>query len=174
MCEAVEQLDPAQQVEEAYKKVHDGQWGWRALRLLAKKSPYFFTYGNAPIGTLPKYLTTMLKKHYPEWDKSKAKEEAGEAEEGKAAVTPTGLTEDHLAKLAKNLGDGWPKLAPKLGQTKADIEAFQKEEAEDDEAKRGLLMLKKWVKEEGEGATKDEIQYILEGLKMESVLEGVF
>ena len=68
------------QVEETYRKVHDGQWGWRALRLLAKKSPYFFTYGNAPIGTLPKYLTTMLKKHYPEWDKSKT--ESGSAKAG--------------------------------------------------------------------------------------------
>ena len=169
LSEAVEQLDPAQQVEETYRKVHDGQWGWRALRLLAKKSPYFFTYGNAPIGTLPKYLTTMLKKHYPEWDKSKAKA----AEDGaSAASAPVALTEDHLGKLAKNLGGDWPKLAPKLGQTKADIEAFQKEESE--ESNQGLLMLKKWVKEEGEGATKDEIQYILEGLKMESVLEGVF
>merc|ERR1712029_967745 len=112
LSEAVEQLDPAQQVEEAYRKVHDGQWGWRALRLLAKKSPYFFTYGNAPIGTLPKYLTT-----------------------------------------------------------KADVEAYQKEHSEP--AKRGLAMLKKWVKEEGEGATRDEIQYILEGLKLEAAMDGV-
>ena len=146
LAEAVEQLDPAQQVEETYRKVHDGQWGWRALRLLAKKSPYFFTYGNAPIGTLPKYLTTMLKKHYPEWDKSKAKEtEEGAAGAEAAASAPVALTEDHLAKLAKNLADGWVKLAPKLGQTKADIEAFQKEETEED--KRALLMLKKWAKE---------------------------
>jgi len=175
LSEAVEQLDPAQQVEETYRKVHDGQWGWRALRLLAKKSPYFFTYGNAPIGTLPKYLTTMLKKHYPEWDKSKT--ESGSAKEGDTSKDegstsgPVPLTEGHLEKLAANLGGDWTKLIPKLGLTKADLEAFQKEP---EEAKRGLAMLKKWAKEEGEGATKDEIQYVLEGLKMEVVLEGVF
>ena len=44
--EAIEQLDPSNQIESDYKKVNDGQWGWRALRLLAKKSPHFFTYGE--------------------------------------------------------------------------------------------------------------------------------
>ena len=41
-------------------------------------------------------------------------------------------------------------------------------------SQRALLMLKQWVKTDGEAATRDEIQYILEGLKMESVMEGVF
>ena len=40
-------------IEDEYKIVNDGQWGWRALRLLAKKSPNFFTYGNNPIAKLP-------------------------------------------------------------------------------------------------------------------------
>jgi hypothetical protein len=42
--------------------VNDGAWGWRALRLLSKKSPYFFTFGNNPIAKLPDYLEQMLKK----------------------------------------------------------------------------------------------------------------
>ena len=45
--------------------MNDGQWGWRALRLLAKKSPHFFTYGNNPIGKLNEYLETMLRKMSP-------------------------------------------------------------------------------------------------------------
>jgi len=44
------------------RKVNDGQWGWRALRLLAKKTPHFFTYGNNPIAKLPDYLESMLKR----------------------------------------------------------------------------------------------------------------
>jgi len=185
LSEAVEQLDPAQQVEESYRKVNDGQWGWRALRLLSKTSPYFFTYGNAPIGTLPKYLTTMLKKHYPDWD-SKSKAEAAAAAEGanKEALNtskdesggdgkPATLSEEQLEKLAKNLAEkDWTKLAPKLGQGKTELDSYTKEESED--SQRALLMLKQWVKTDGEAATRDEIQYILEGLKMESVLEGVF
>ena len=39
---------------------------------------------------------------------------------------------------------------------------------------RGELMLTKWLEIEGEGATKEEITYILEGLKMSKALEGVF
>ena len=45
-----------------FRKIFDGSWGWRALRLMAKKSPHFFTYGNHPIGKLPEYLDQMLKK----------------------------------------------------------------------------------------------------------------
>ena len=58
---AIEELNPANQVEEEFRKVNNGSWGWRALRLLAKKSPHFFTYGNNPIAKLPDYLETMLR-----------------------------------------------------------------------------------------------------------------
>ena len=196
LSEAVEQLDPANQVEEDYRKVHDGQWGWRALRLLAKKSPFFFTYGNNPIGTLPKYLTAMLKKHHPDWDSTKG---GNVKDDSVNTSTPSAVqcTEENLAKIAANLEDQWQKLVPKLGQTSADIASYQKEETEEASKsfffdlytfegvpfakifslvflERALLMLRKWAKDEGDGATKDELQYILEGLKMESALEGVF
>lgn len=39
---------------------------------------------------------------------------------------------------------------------------------------KALLMLNKWTEIEGDGATKDEIIYILEGLKMKEAFEGVF
>ncbi|KAF2352225.1 Death domain, partial [Trinorchestia longiramus] len=42
--------------------VHDSDFGWRGLRLLACRSPHFFTQSTAPIATLPEYLTTMIKK----------------------------------------------------------------------------------------------------------------
>ena len=35
-------------------------------------------------------------------------------------------------------------------------------------------MLTKWLEMEKDGATKEEITYILEGLKMSKALEGVF
>ena len=34
-------------------------------------------------------------------------------------------------------------------------------------------MLKKWKETEGEGATHDELLYILEGLKMRELAEGM-
>ncbi|CAG9560980.1 unnamed protein product [Danaus chrysippus] len=39
-----------------------GGWGWRALRLLARRSPHFFVHTNNPIGRLPDYLDDMVKK----------------------------------------------------------------------------------------------------------------
>ncbi|XP_067000239.1 THO complex subunit 1 isoform X2 [Anabrus simplex] len=60
--EAIEQTDPNAMVEEEYKRVNDGNFGWRALRLLARRSPHFFTHSNNPINKLPEYLETMIKK----------------------------------------------------------------------------------------------------------------
>ena len=34
--EAIEQLDPANGIEDEYKKVNNGEWGWRALRLMSR------------------------------------------------------------------------------------------------------------------------------------------
>lgn len=42
--------------------VNDSNFGWRGLRLLACRSPHFFTHSASPIATLPEYLTTMIKK----------------------------------------------------------------------------------------------------------------
>ena len=45
-----------------YRKVNDGAFGWRALRLMARRSPHFFTHSNNNIYKLPEYLETMIKK----------------------------------------------------------------------------------------------------------------
>nr|CAG4641545.1 EOG090X0324 [Eurycercus lamellatus] len=58
--EAIEQLDPS--VEAQYKRVNEANFGWRALRLLSRRSSHFFTHGNTPITRLPDYLETHVKK----------------------------------------------------------------------------------------------------------------
>ncbi|XP_046459748.1 THO complex subunit 1-like isoform X1 [Daphnia pulex] len=58
--EAIEQLDPS--VESQYKRVSEANFGWRALRLLARRSLHFFTHGNTPITRLPDYLETHVRK----------------------------------------------------------------------------------------------------------------
>ncbi|XP_034250711.1 THO complex subunit 1 isoform X2 [Thrips palmi] len=60
--EAIEQTDPSAMVEDSYKKTNDGNFGWRALRLLARRSPHFFTLSSNNITKLPEYLETMIKK----------------------------------------------------------------------------------------------------------------
>lgn len=42
--------------------MNDGNFGWRALRLLARKSPHFFAQSNNPIHKLSEYLENMIKK----------------------------------------------------------------------------------------------------------------
>lgn len=44
----------------ARKRTACGGWGWRALRLLARRSPHFFVHTNNPIGRLPDYLDSMV------------------------------------------------------------------------------------------------------------------
>lgn len=44
------------------RRTADGAWGWRALRLLARRSPHFFIHTNTPIGRLPDYLADMVKR----------------------------------------------------------------------------------------------------------------
>lgn len=45
-----------------FRKVNDGNFGWRALRLLARKSPHFFAQSNNPIHKLSEYLENMIRK----------------------------------------------------------------------------------------------------------------
>ncbi|KPJ02108.1 THO complex subunit 1 [Papilio xuthus] len=44
------------------RRTTSGGWGWRALRLLARRSPHFFVHTNNPIGRLPDYLDDMVKR----------------------------------------------------------------------------------------------------------------
>uniref|UniRef100_T1JGG4 Death domain-containing protein n=1 Tax=Strigamia maritima TaxID=126957 RepID=T1JGG4_STRMM len=44
------------------KKKYDGNHAWRALRLLSRRSPDFFTSSNQPIRELGLYLQTMIKR----------------------------------------------------------------------------------------------------------------
>ncbi|KAK1136657.1 hypothetical protein K0M31_001201 [Melipona bicolor] len=54
------QLDPNVMVEDEYKEVNDGNFGWRALRLLARCSLHFLF--AEIILLLPEYLETTIKK----------------------------------------------------------------------------------------------------------------
>ncbi len=115
--------------------MNDGQWGWRALRLLAKKSPHFFTYGNNPIARLPEYLETMLKKMSGANPSSAASNTSSASvasngttdKDGKEDEKPELVTEAQIEKLAENLGDKWKKLIPKLAFSKDDQAKFEAE-----------------------------------------------
>ena len=42
--------------------INNGDYGWRSLRLLARRSPYFFAAAQKIPNSLPDYLDTILKK----------------------------------------------------------------------------------------------------------------
>jgi len=81
------------------------------------------------------------------------------------------VTDDQVVELAKRLSSHWKKLAPKLGITEDKMTEISGEE--DGEA-ACLALLQAWVEMEADGATKEEIMYILEGLKLSTIVEGVF
>ncbi|XP_045450663.1 THO complex subunit 1 [Melitaea cinxia] len=59
-----------------------GGWGWRALRLLARRSPHFFVHTNNPIGRLPDYLDDMVKRITREAAANAANNTNGDASSG--------------------------------------------------------------------------------------------
>jgi len=184
--EAIEQLDPKNGIEDTYKKVNNGEWGWRALRLMSRRSTHFFIAGNNPIARLPEYLETMLGKMAKEMPNAANKDDSvddmeqgdneaeGEENGGNAedANTNPKVTESQLVDLSIKLADHWAKLVPKLGIADDKLEEIKTKYDRDDS--KCLHLLNAWQEMEGDGATKDEIIYILEGLKLVDFIEGVF
>ena len=71
------------EIEDTYKKVNNGEWGWRALRLMSRRSTHFFISGNNPIAKLPEYLESMLGKMAKEMPSVGSKDDTSELmEEG--------------------------------------------------------------------------------------------
>ena len=59
--DAIDQLDPANQVEKQYYLINQTDWAWKALRLLAKRSPYYFMQ-NQNVKTISEYLEAICNK----------------------------------------------------------------------------------------------------------------
>ena len=82
------------------------------------------------------------------------------------------VTDAHCAELAARLAAHWRRLAPKLGLAEDKVAAMEAEVEGDED--RCALVLAAWKDQEGEGATREEIQYVLGGLKLAAEAEGVF
>ena len=171
------------EIEDTYKKVNNGEWGWRALRLMSRRSTHFFISGNNPIAKLPEYLESMLGKMAKEMPSVGSKDDTSELmeegdnigsgeENGEAGDANGKVTAEQAAQLAAKLAEHWLKLAPKLGVADEKLKEIKAKDVGDEEKCSELLTL--WQEIEGEGATRDEIVYILEGLKLASCIEGVF
>jgi len=59
--EAIDQIDPANQVEKEYWLFKKTDWSWKSLRLLAKRSSYYFTQ-NQNVKSVSDYLESVCQK----------------------------------------------------------------------------------------------------------------
>lgn len=76
--EPIEQLDPENQVEKQYQLIYKTDWSWKALRLLAKRSAFYFMQ-NQNVRTIPEYLEAICHKLNKEFQSNVTNEQTGGA-----------------------------------------------------------------------------------------------
>ncbi|CAH1154374.1 unnamed protein product [Phaedon cochleariae] len=193
-AEAIQQIENPPNGEENLLK--DGNFGWRALRLLARRSPHFFTYGSVILNPLSTYLETMVRKvaqdrpgkelaqdsqNEHELDNILTEEEQATEElkqnETEELVDEQTVRQEHknitlpqLNLFSEKVSGQWEKLAVKLGYKSDEIEFFRNENPTLMEQARNMLQL--WF-EDDEDATLENFIYILEGLEMPEAAEAV-
>ncbi|XP_077991369.1 THO complex subunit 1-like [Glandiceps talaboti] len=185
--ESIDQADPEAMVEDEYKLVNNSNYAWRALRLMARKSPHFFQPSNQPCKSIPVYLENMITKLAKEMPVSsrqapaeeiKTQDENAENDEllkntdSQSPDESTVVTIDQLDAVANKLGDNWKTLATELNLSNEEITSIQTENPEVKvQAKEALL---KWQIKEGNGAVKNVLVNALQESGLTDIVESVF
>lgn len=190
-AEAIEQVEnPTTRTED--NLLRDGNFGWRALRLMARRSPHFFTYSNNPINKLPDYLEMMVKKIAADrpgriqensdqndaeleenlFKQVEANEEIKQTEcdEDYIQFKVTILTSNQFEQFYEKSASNWKKLASKLGYQSDEIDFFATQNSSDVSAAKDMLHV--WF-EDDDDSTLENFSYILEGLEMMEAAEAV-
>uniref|UniRef100_UPI00398F6768 THO complex subunit 1 isoform X2 n=1 Tax=Pristiophorus japonicus TaxID=55135 RepID=UPI00398F6768 len=163
--EAIEQADPENMVEEEYKVVNNSNYGWRALRLLARRSPHFFQPTNQQFKSLPEYLDNMVvklaKELPPPSEEIKTADDEDEEEDNDDALLKESnespdvqtklITGEQIDILANKLGEQWKVLAPHFEMKESDIRGIESDS--EDVKMRAKLLLVAWHDREGLQAT---------------------
>ncbi|CAO2593201.1 THO complex subunit 1 [Lemmus lemmus] len=165
--EAIEQADPENMVESEYKAVNNSNYGWRALRLLARRSPHFFQPTNQQFKSLPEYLENMVIKLAKELPPPSEEIKTGEDEdeedndallkenESPDVQQDKPITGEQIELFANKLGEQWKILAPYLGIK--DSEMRQIESDSEDTKMRAKQLLVAWQDQEGAHATTENL-----------------
>ncbi|XP_027307777.1 THO complex subunit 1 isoform X1 [Anas acuta] len=166
--EAIEQADPENMVENKYKAVNNSNYGWRALRLLARRSPHFFQPTNQQFKSLPEYLENMVIKLAKELPPPSEEIKTGEDEdeedndallkennESPEVQRDKALTGDQMEILASRLGEHWRALAPYLEMKDSDIRQIESDS--EDVRMRAKQLLVAWQDQEGAHATAENL-----------------
>lgn len=184
--EAIEQADPENMVENEYKVVNNSNYGWRALRLLARRSPHFFQPTNQQFRSLPEYLENMVIKLAKELPPPSEEIKTGEDEEEDDEDNESLLKENNespevqqqklvsgelIESLANKLGEHWKTLAPNLGIKESDIKVIESDS--EDIKMRAKLLLIAWQDREGANATTDNLITALNHAHLSDLAESL-
>ncbi|XP_077126442.1 THO complex subunit 1 [Ranitomeya variabilis] len=181
--EAMEQADPENMVENEYKVVNNSNYGWRALRLLARRSPHFFQPTNQQFKSLPEYLENMVikiaKELPPPSEEIKTGEEDDEDNESllkenteSPEVQPQkAITGELIESLANKLRQQWKVLAPHLEMKESDIQDIECDS--EDVKMRARLLLVAWQDREGAHATVENLIAALNQAQLSDLAENL-
>ncbi|XP_068047213.1 THO complex subunit 1 isoform X1 [Anomalospiza imberbis] len=166
--EAIEQADPENMVENKYKAVNNSNYGWRALRLLARRSPHFFQPTNQQFKSLPEYLENMViklaKELPPPSEEIKTGEDDDEEDndallkennESPEVQRDKAMTGEQIESFANRLGEQWKALAPYLEMKESDIRQIELDS--EDVKMRAKQLLVAWQDQEGTHATPENL-----------------
>uniref|UniRef100_A0A8C0EWK7 THO complex subunit 1 n=1 Tax=Bubo bubo TaxID=30461 RepID=A0A8C0EWK7_BUBBB len=166
--EAIEQADPENMVENKYKAVNNSNYGWRALRLLARRSPHFFQPTNQQFKSLPEYLENMVIKLAKELPPPSEEIKTGEDEdeedndallkennESPEAQRDKAMSGEQIESFANRLGEQWKALAPYLEMKDSDIRQIESDS--EDMKMRAKQLLVAWQDQEGAHATPENL-----------------
>uniref|UniRef100_A0A674EXH9 THO complex 1 n=1 Tax=Salmo trutta TaxID=8032 RepID=A0A674EXH9_SALTR len=166
--EAIEQADPANMVENEYKVVHNSNYGWRALRLLSRRSPHFFQPTNQQFKSLADYLESMvikLAKELPDLPSEEIKTGEEDDEDNSDTLlkesndSPSMQTKlvsnQQMDEIAAKLGAQWKTLAGQLEIKAAEIREIETDSEDVD--MQAKLLLVAWQDREGTQATVESL-----------------
>ncbi|XP_031150331.1 THO complex subunit 1 [Sander lucioperca] len=168
-AEAIEQADPANMVEEEYKVVRNPNYGWRALRLLSRRSPHFFQPTNQKFKSLADYLDSMVSKLAKELPKDIPSEEIKTGEDDdddngdnllkdsndSPSIQSKMVTNQQMDDIAAKLGTQWKMLASHLEMKAAELREIETDSEDVD--MQAKLLLVAWQDREGSQATVESL-----------------
>uniref|UniRef100_A0A8C9ZL98 THO complex 1 n=1 Tax=Sander lucioperca TaxID=283035 RepID=A0A8C9ZL98_SANLU len=163
-AEAIEQADPANMVEEEYKVVRNPNYGWRALRLLSRRSPHFFQPTNQKFKSLADYLDSMvskLAKELPDIPSEEIKTgEDDDDDNGDNLLKDSNdsdkmVTNQQMDDIAAKLGTQWKMLASHLEMKAAELREIETDSEDVD--MQAKLLLVAWQDREGSQATVENL-----------------
>uniref|UniRef100_A0A8C6LMF0 THO complex subunit 1 n=1 Tax=Nothobranchius furzeri TaxID=105023 RepID=A0A8C6LMF0_NOTFU len=179
-AEAIEQADPANMVEEEYKVVRNPNYGWRALRLLSRRSPHFFQPTNQKFKSLADYLDTMvckLAKELPDLPSEEIKTgEEDDDDNGDNLLKESNdsdklVTNQQMDDIAAKLGAQWKTLASHLEMKAAELREIETD-SEDVEMQAKLLLVS-WQDREGTQATVENLVSALNAAGFSQIADGL-